>query len=74
MSDKVGHPRYSDGSGRREFLKMTGAATVIGLAGVDLFMGSARGDAVWSKTETAEGPIVDSASQSLPKRQSWDNV
>jgi antirestriction protein ArdC len=26
------------------------------------------------KTETAEEPIVDSASQSLPKRQSWDNV
>lgn len=46
MCDKVEHPRHGGGSGRRNFLKATGAATALGLVGGGLFTGSARGDAL----------------------------
>ena len=46
MCDKLEHPRDCGGSGRRNFLKVTGAATALGLFGGGLFMGSARADAL----------------------------
>ena len=46
MCDKLEHPRDCGGSDRRNFLKVTGAATALGLIGGGLFMGSARADAL----------------------------
>lgn len=46
MCDRLQHPLDYGGSGRRNFLKMAGAATALGLAGSGLFMGSARADAL----------------------------
>src|SRR4030095_5508808 len=46
MCDKLEHPRDCGGSGRRNFLKATSAATALGLVRGGLFPGSARGDAL----------------------------
>lgn len=46
MSDEYACPRHDDGSGRRNFLKLSGTATLLGLAGGALFTGSAHADAL----------------------------
>jgi len=46
MCDKLEYPRNSGDSGRRNFLKVTGAASALGLIGGNLFIGSARADAL----------------------------
>ncbi len=46
MCDKLGHTPDRDGSSRRNFLRLTGTATALGLAGGSLFAGSARADAL----------------------------
>jgi len=46
MCDTLEHPRDRSGSGRRSFLKATGAASVLGLVGGGLFTGAARADAL----------------------------
>jgi len=46
MCDKLEHHRECGGSGRRNFLKATGAATALSFVGGALFAGSARGDAL----------------------------
>jgi len=46
MCDEREHPRDWAGSGRRNFLKATGVATVLGLAGGGGVIGSARADAL----------------------------
>jgi carbonic anhydrase len=46
MCDKLEHHRECSGSGRRNFLKATGAATALSFVGGALFAGSARGDAL----------------------------
>ena len=46
MLDKLELPRDCDGSGRRNFLKATGVATTVGLAGGSLYTGPVRADAL----------------------------
>ena len=46
MCDRLEHAPGCGGSGRRNFLKATGAATALGLVGVTLFAQSALGDAL----------------------------
>ena len=46
MCDDLIHVRDCDGMRRRNFLKATGAAAALGLAGVSFFAGSARADAL----------------------------
>jgi carbonic anhydrase len=46
MHDKTEHPRDCGGSGRRNFLKATGAATALGLVGGVVVTGLARADAL----------------------------
>jgi carbonic anhydrase len=46
MCDELEHPGHCGGSGRRNFLKATGAATALGLVGGGLFAGLARADAL----------------------------
>jgi carbonic anhydrase len=46
MCDANEFPRHYRGSGRRNFLRLTGTATVLGLAGGALFPASARADAL----------------------------
>ena len=46
MCDKLEHYRAAGGSGRRNFLKATSAATALSFVGGALFAGSARGDAL----------------------------
>ncbi|HXZ97654.1 MAG TPA: carbonic anhydrase family protein [Burkholderiales bacterium] len=46
MCDKIECPLDHGGTGRRDFLKLTGAATALGLAGGGLFIGSAHADAL----------------------------
>jgi carbonic anhydrase len=46
VCDILERPRGYDSSGRRNFLKMTGAATALGLAGGGVFTGPAHADAL----------------------------
>jgi carbonic anhydrase len=61
MCDRVGHPPYSGGWGRRDFLKMTGSATAAGVAGGALFSGPARADALTREQRDEMSPeqIID---------------
>jgi carbonic anhydrase len=46
MCDTYEFPRHYNGSDRRNFLKLTSSATVLGIAGGALFAGQARADAL----------------------------
>lgn len=56
MCEKLGHLPGRDGSGRRNFLKLTGTATAIGLAGGGFFTSSARADALTKAQRDAMTP------------------
>ncbi|MEP6943853.1 MAG: carbonic anhydrase family protein [Betaproteobacteria bacterium] len=56
MCDELEHARDRDGSGRRNFLKLTGSATMLEAAGGAFFVSSARADALTKAQRDAMTP------------------
>jgi len=56
MCDKPGHPGDHDRASRRNFLQLTGAASVLGVAGGAFFPGSARAEALSQAQRDAMTP------------------